>query len=254
MQLPDITQKDIETSLRQLGIQEGDALEVHSSLSSFGFVEGGAMSVIDALMQVVGPQGTIIMSAYPVSPPIPLSEEEQARGITWKVRIFDEDSDEPSGIGVVSDTFRKMPGVLCGSGLHRVSAWGREAEQHSRGYRHLVEVDGWVLLLGVGIDRCSSMHLAEETIRLPESIVAVFTPPPDIRRGYDPSLWDVGYGSTPDDAWMKVYNEADRRGLIKHQRIGHADCLFFKARSVISIYEHWLRTDPFGLFGLAQPY
>ena len=253
MQPPIIIEQQIEAGLRQLGIQEGNALEVHSSLRSFGSVEGGAASVIHALMRVVGPQGTIIMSAYPVSPPIPLSEEEQARGMTWKVRIFDEDSDEPSGMGVISDTFRKMPGVICGKGLHRVCAWGREAEQHSRDYRHLVDVDGSVLLMGVGIDRCSSMHLAEETVRLPEAITSVFTLPPDIRRDYDPSRWSVGYGSTPDDAWMKVYQEADRRGLIKHQQIGNADCLLFKAQSVILIYEHWLRTDPFGLFGMSKP-
>lgn len=252
MQTLTITEEHLENGLRQLGIQEGDTLEVHSSLSSFGLVEGGAASVIHALMRVVGSQGAIVMSAYPVSPAIPLSQAEQERGITWKVRLLDEGSDERSGMGRISDTFRKTPGVVCGQGIHRVCAWGRDAEQHRHGYRHLVEVDGSVLLLGVGIDRCSSMHLVEETVGIPNEIVAVFTPPEEIRNDYDPSLWNLGYGTTPDDAWMKVYTEADRRGLIKHQQIGQADCCLFKARSVISIYEQWLRTDPFGLFGLAQ--
>lgn len=248
-----VTQQDIEEGLRDLGVEAGNALEVHSSLSSFGVVDGGAISVINALMRVVGLQGAIVMSAYPVSSAIPLSPAEQARGITWKVRVLREDGDEPSSMGIISDTFRNTPGVICGSGVHRVCAWGRDAERHRQGYRHLVDVDGSVLLLGVGIDRCSSMHLAEETVPLPDAINAVFTLPADIQQEYADTEWSVGYGTTPDDAWMKVYNEADRRGLVKHQRIGTADCLLFKAQSVISIHEQWRRTDPFGLFGMVQP-
>jgi hypothetical protein len=37
-------------------------------------------------MHVVGEDGTLVMSAYPVSPAVPLTGAEVARGITWKVR------------------------------------------------------------------------------------------------------------------------------------------------------------------------
>jgi aminoglycoside 3-N-acetyltransferase len=46
-------------------------VEVHISLSSLGYVVGGAGTVIMALLSVVGEEGAIIMSAYPVTPAIP---------------------------------------------------------------------------------------------------------------------------------------------------------------------------------------
>ena len=85
-----LTQKDIEVGLR-LVLGRGDAVEVHSSLSSFGWVEGGAPAVVDALMNVVGENGALVMSAYPVSLPLPPTEQEKGRGILGKVRIFGDE-------------------------------------------------------------------------------------------------------------------------------------------------------------------
>ena len=147
--------KDIEEGLRRLGLSRGDAVEVHSSLSSMGWVQGGAATLIEALMDVVGEEGALVMSAYPVSPPLPLTDEERARGIGWKVRILEAGSDEKTGLGAVSDTFRGWPGVVCGPGPFRMCAWGRDARLHNKTYQHLLDVDGWALLVGVDIHRCS---------------------------------------------------------------------------------------------------
>lgn len=240
---------DIEEGLRSLGLRRGDVVEAHSALSAFGWVEGGAAAVVDALIHVIGPEGTIVMSAYPVSPALPLTRDERARGLTWKVRILHEGTQERTGLGAVVEEFRRRPGVVCGTRPHRTCAWGRDADRHREGYEHLLEMDGWALLLGVGIDRCSSMHLAERT-PLPARIAACFQVPEEIRRDYDPRVWDIGYGGTLDDAWAKVYAEADRRGWVRHRRIGSAECHLFKARAAVSLYETWRRTNPFELFGV----
>lgn len=243
--------QDIEVGLQRLRLARGATVEVHSSLRAFGRVEGGAEAIINALIRTVGSQGTIVMSAYPVSPAVPLSDEERARGITWKVRKLSEDSTERTGMGVVADTFRQRPDVICGTGPFRTCAWGRDAEWQCHGYHGLLAVDGWCLLLGVGIDRCSSMHAAEY-VRLPAEIEAYWAVPEEIQRAYDPSVWSIGYGSTPHDAWQKVFEEADRRGLIRQGQIGQARCYLFKARTVVSIYRDWRQTDAYGLYG-AEP-
>src|SRR5689334_2343875 len=93
-----VTYQEIVLGLQQLGLRRGAAVEVHSSLSAFGWVEGGAPTVIQALIDVLGPDGTLIMSAYPVSPAVPLDEEDRDRGITWKVRILPADSLERTGM------------------------------------------------------------------------------------------------------------------------------------------------------------
>ncbi len=246
---------DLVAGFQTLGIRLGDAVEAHSSLSSLGYVAGGAETVIDALMEVVGPQGALVMSAYPVSPALPLSDEERRRGITWKVRILPDDfyqGPEPvrSGLGIIADTFCRRPGTVLGSGLHRVCAWGKDAERHSQGYRYLVESDGWVLLIGVGIDRCSSMHLVEGSVEIPAEIRRLTEPPEELRREYPQDQWDIGYGGTPEDAWQKVWERANGQGLVRKTRIGQAGCSLFKAGAMLRIYEDWLRTDPLGLYGL----
>jgi aminoglycoside 3-N-acetyltransferase len=248
-----LTQSEIERRLRDLGLRHGDAVEVHSSLRSMGWVAGGTEAVIEALIAVVGPQGAIVMSCYPVSPPLPLTDEDRARGITWKVRWLPPDTKERTGIGMVTDTFRWRPDVVCGTGPHRVCAWGRDAAIHAaRGYAHLVAIDGWALLIGVGIDRCSSMHLAEH-VPVPPTIVQRFELPGDIARDYPEEEWGIGYGSTPGDAWGTVWQVAEQEGLIRHGRIGQAECTLFRAGALVRIYEEMRRTDPYGLFGLKAP-
>jgi aminoglycoside 3-N-acetyltransferase len=252
-----LTQGDIEEALRALGLGQGDAVEVHVSLSRVGRVEGGAATLIAALQQVVGDAGAIVMSAYLVSPALPLTDEEVARGIQWKVRVLPPGSETPggtgapTGMGAVADLFCQQPGTVMGQGPHRVCAWGRDANRHSEGYQYLRSIDGLVLLIGVGIDRCSSMHLAEQ-VPLPDEIEAYWRLPEDLQRDYPSEEWAIGYGGPPGDSWGKVLAEAERRGWVRHGRLGSANYLLFRVDPVVSLYEHFRRTEPFALFGVEQ--
>jgi aminoglycoside 3-N-acetyltransferase len=256
-----LSQDDIVDGLKRLGLEQGMEVEVHSSLSSLGFVDGGASTVIKALMQVVGEQGALVMPADLISPLLPLTEEDKASGIYAKVRLLDENADCKSGMGIIADTFRKWPNTCLGKGVHRVCAWGRNAELHSQGFKYLLSIDGWALLIGVDIHRCSSMHIAEEKVKLPKEIVEHFRLPEAIQQELERTYpvtdgWYVQYNGpyAPvfEDAWEKVVIEAERRGLIKRGRIGQAECMLFKAKSVVDILVDFRRTDPFKLLGIEQ--
>ncbi len=109
-----------------------------------------------------------------------------------------------------------------------------------------------MLLLGVGINRCSSLHQAED-VPLPEQIMGYFRIPDDIKREYEEQGLAVGYSSRKlDDAWGKVFAEADRQGLVQHYQIGQAICHLFRARAMVQLYRDWRHTDPFGLFGVTR--
>jgi aminoglycoside 3-N-acetyltransferase len=245
-----VTRSDLERGLARLDVRAGHRVEVHSSLRAFGRVEGGAGAVIEALLNTVGAAGAIVMSAYPLARPEVLTPEERSRRLAWKCRVLPEGSTERTAMGAVVDAFKGRPDVVCGPGLHRVCAWGRDRERYRQGYAALVEDDGRVLLLGVGIDRCSSLHLADE-LPLPAAISACWEVPADVRRDYPDDRWSVGVGAgTPDDAWAKVYERADRAGRFRRARIGQADCHFFKARDVLAILAEWRRADPYGLYGV----
>ena len=77
------------SDFKSLGIKEGDVLLVHSSLSSMGNVEGGADTVIDALLEVLGKEGTLLFPAFSFSP-------------CYKTSYFSY-KDTPSCVGKISE-------------------------------------------------------------------------------------------------------------------------------------------------------
>src|SRR5690625_1155206 len=82
------TVETLTDELFKLGVQNGSTLLVHSSLSSIGWVNGGPVAVIDALMNVVTTNGTLVMPSQtgdlsdPVNwgnPPVPEDWWEEIR-------------------------------------------------------------------------------------------------------------------------------------------------------------------------------
>ena len=53
-----VTKHDIISAVRNVGLKEGSTVMVHTSLSRIGYVCGGAQTVIEALIEVVGHEGT----------------------------------------------------------------------------------------------------------------------------------------------------------------------------------------------------
>lgn len=240
----------VELKLRELGLQKGMYVEVHSSLSSFGKVDGGAESVILALQNVITPEGAIIMPSFPMSKKLELTEADKERGLTCKIKILNPDSDERTGMGIISDTFRKMPDVKTGEGMFRMSAWGAEQEENSKGLTNLHKKNGYGLLLGVDIYSLTSMHYVEE--HLPAEIGNIFKPTAEIQRYYPQDAWYIETGKPPERAWYKIQDQAYQAGYIKDIQIGNAKCMFFEVNLVISLYKDALVRDPFGLYGITK--
>ena len=167
-----LSKTEIVAGLRRLGIARGSLLEVHASLRSLGPVDGGAETVIEALLETVGEQGAIVMPSYPVGPGMAATPQERQRGITWKVRVLSfDDHTTPTGMGVIADRFRDRADVVRNTAsFFSYAAWGKDAARLSQGLEHLVSRGGQVLLLGVQMDRCSCLHLAEERVTLPEDL------------------------------------------------------------------------------------
>lgn len=242
-----ITAADLVHGLHQLGVQRGMSLEVHCSLSQFGHLEGGANTVIDTLMQTVGADGAIVMPSFRLSRNLPLTEEDQRLGITTKICILSEE-EETSAMGIVADTFRKRADTLTGSGIFQVSAWGKNADRHVSGFQHLIDNDGYALLLGVDIYRLSAMHYAEDA--LPDEIRGRFTPSDEAREQYPEGQWMIEAWTPTVKPWYTIQDEAYSKGYIADVMIGNAKCMFFKVRPVIALYHQALRKRPFELYGL----
>ncbi|MCK5130504.1 MAG: AAC(3) family N-acetyltransferase [Clostridiales bacterium] len=247
-----VQMQDLIDGFAELGLRKVMSVEVHSSLKSFGHVDGGANAVIDALIDSVGSGGNIVMSAFPMSKPLPLTDEDLENGLTTKIKILSIDDDIPSGMGVIADTFMKRPDVITGNGLFRVSAWGKDAERNSqKGFSYLIEKDQWALLLGVDIYSLTSMHYVEEY--LPEEISAIFKPSKRILDIYDPNEWYVETGTPKVKAWYKIQDKAYENESIKQCMIGTSKCMFFKIQDVVYLYRDALKEYPYKLYEVDKP-
>lgn len=155
----------------QAGAGEGNLVLVHSSLRKLGPVEGGADTVLDALLGVVGSAGTLVLPTH-----------------TWKIvnggqPVFHQTL-TPSNVGVLTNVFRKRPGVIRSlHPTHSLAAIGPLAasllEGHERDgtpcppdgpYGRLRDWGGKVLIIGQGIDCCTLFHGCEEWSGMPWAV------------------------------------------------------------------------------------
>ena len=234
-------------ALAVLGVQPGMSLEVHTSFRRFGFVEGGPDTLIGALEKAVGTEGSIAMPSFRLSHPVPFTQTDRSLGVTCKLRILPPDA-PVSGMGIVADRFRKMPDVVTGEGIFRVSVWGKYAAKAPEGFGWFVQNGGWGLLLGVDIYRLSAMHSVEYL--LPEAVQAVFRPSPEVQKLYPPSEWLIETGLPPVQAWYTIQRMAMERGFIRTGTIGSCPYMFFRLSDVVGLYEQKLRENACALYGI----
>ena len=243
-----ITYKNLVDAFREIGIKNGTILEVHSSLSSFGYVEGGAETVISALKDVVGTEGSIFMPALRLSPELPLTDEDKNLGITVKIKILPEER-ERSAMGIIADTFRMQPDTLTGDGIFQISGWGKYANEAAKsGLDFAIHHGGMALLLGVDIYKLTAMHYVEDAI--PDEINKLFANDKGIDKIYPEDEWFVETKHPSVKPWYTIQTMAYEKGLIKEGYIGRCKYMYFNIWDVVNLYKHELENNPYKLYGI----
>ena len=240
-----VSKDDIKAGLKKLGLKSGDTVGVHSSLRSFGCVEGGADAVIDALTETVGEQGNIVMSTHSAN----LSEDKRtpemiAMGVSWLCKILPYDPDTtPVRTGRVPETFRKRRGVIRGSDpSNSIAALGPKASELSEGWHKVLESNAYVLLIGVGLEVCTAMHLAEKRVQFPDHILKKITPPKWFREKFPDDGWESDFGPYPDFA--KLTKPCLESGIMKTVKVGDATLKLVELKKLIELYVKYLEKDP----------
>jgi aminoglycoside 3-N-acetyltransferase len=152
-----IRESELTTQLLELGITPGAVLLVHASFSTVGPLEGGPPALISSLRLAIGPDGTLVMPS--------MTDDDD--------HPFDPRTTPCLGMGVLADTFWRLPGVKRSDSPHSFAAVGPEAARitadHPLDVPHglnspvgrVYQLDGQVLLLGVGHNANTTIHLAE---------------------------------------------------------------------------------------------
>ncbi|HJU69278.1 MAG TPA: AAC(3)-IV family aminoglycoside N-acetyltransferase [Gemmatimonadaceae bacterium] len=231
-----VTPSALADQLLDLGVEPGGVLIVHSSYRAIRPVEGGPQGVVDALRRAVGPDGTIVMPSWPGDDDHP----------------FDPVAPSSADLGVIADTFWRQPGAVRTDHPFTFAALGPHARRITSDplpvpphrlespIGRVWELDGQVLLLGVGHDSNTTIHLAEVLGGAPYRV------PKHITHRVDGRVVQIDYGEndhccqrfTLADAWLR------ERGLQREGPAGHGQARLIRSRDVVEVVVEQVRRDP----------
>lgn len=174
------TRESLAADLRALGLEAGMSVIAHVSLHACGWVCGGEVAVLQALQDVLTPEGTLMMPTHTThltdpgdwqNPPVPSEWQEIIREHT---PAFDPARTPSFCMGQTAEAFRSWPGVIRSAHPHySFAAWGKHARELIEGHAldngmgkrsplaRLYAMKGHILLLGADHTSNTSLHLAE---------------------------------------------------------------------------------------------
>ena len=241
-----LTFDDLVQGFQDVGLEAGDTLLIHSSYKAFGGVEGRAQTVIDALLHVLGEEGTLIMPTF---------NFDFCKGEPWDVR------ETPSHMGIITELVRqderscrvfhpiysfaiigKHAQALC---AHRYkSSYGPDSI-----FGKLRQLDGKIMI--VGLDYTNSMtffHHVEELEGVDYRYMKAFT-------GWVTD-WD---GKTYEDTFTMLVRDIENgvvtevnpmgarmeeAGLVEIRQIGDATVKLMDANEVYEFTAREMRKEP----------
>ena len=232
-----LSRAEVAGQFRALGVREGGVLLVHTSFRAVRPIEGGPLGLIEALRDALGADGTLVMPAWTGV------DDEPFDPATTEVA---------ADLGIVAGTFWRLPGVVRSKHPFAFAATGPRAEEivadplplpphiPASPVGRVHELDGQVLLLGVGHDADTTLHLAELMADVPYRAPKHIT---DVRDGRPVQ---IGYLENDHccvrfalaDGWLR------EKDLQSEGRVGHGHARLARSRDIVDAALERLARDP----------
>jgi aminoglycoside 3-N-acetyltransferase len=252
------TRASIGDDLSALGLRSGDIVLAHSSLRSLGWVCGGPVAVVQALLDVIGPAGTLVVPAQTMGnsdpkhwsrPPVPESWWPTIRAT---MPAFDPAITPTTGLGAIPELVRTWPGAVRSNHPHTsLAAVGAAAAELMADHpldcqlgersplAKLERAGAKILFLGTGFDTCTAFHLAEYRHPNPTMFEYGAAVHIDGERHWVTYV-DVDTDSDDFAALGAAYEQA---GAISRGNVGEANCRLFPLPEAVAFATGWLATN-----------
>jgi aminoglycoside 3-N-acetyltransferase len=246
-----ISHDRLVSDFKSLGLGKGDLVAMHSSLKSIGQVEGGADTVIDALLDCIGCDGTLMTPTF-----------THCFEGSKNLQPFDKNS-TPALTGLITETLRKRTEAYRSlHPTHSAAAIGRLADEITRDhlkatplgigspFHRLHEHDGSILLLGVGHNTNSFVHVAEVMVGVSYANVYCW-----LHLDWLPSarfideegreqILDIYECPGDSRAFPKLNALMRGRGYLREGLIGHAPSQLMKASHLFEVVRDAVAEEP----------
>ncbi|GAB4059040.1 AAC(3) family N-acetyltransferase [Catellatospora paridis] len=252
-------QASLVRDLAALGLPAGRDVLIHCSLRRLGRVDGGPAALLDAVREVIGPRATVVVPtqtadnsttsrAFRVA-----TEGMDAAGraaYESALKGFDRDATPSYGMGAFAEHVRRHPGAMRSAHPQTsFAALGPRAESLTAGHlmeSHLGEqsplaglyaAGAVTLLLGVGYEACTALHLAEYRLRTPRPTrwYRCYVNVGGRRVGHD------FLGADLDDSSFPELGAAmDGRPFVRRRAFGDAEARLIDIRAAVDFAADWL--------------
>jgi len=251
-----LKKKELIEGFRALGLRKGDIVLVHSSFKSFGGVEKGPQTVVDAFLEILGKEGTLIVPTF---------------HFDWCDKspsgVFDLEN-TPSKMGILTEVVRKMPGAK--RTLHpfySFAIYGKLADKLSKTDNHdsfgknsifakIHELNAWIMIIGLTYNQSMTFfHYVEQQ----EGV--------NYRYLKDFSGWIIAHGKKYQDTYKMLVRDIDKgvmtavdpmgevsekRGVVNIRKIGESTVKLMRAKDVYRITAEEMKKNPRLLYTISK--
>jgi aminoglycoside 3-N-acetyltransferase len=245
-----LTFEQLVGGFRNLGVDDGDTLLVHSSYKSLGEVDGGPQTVIRALEGVLGADGTLIMPTF---------NFDFNKGIPWDVRKT------RSKMGALTEVVRMDPRAKrVFHPFYSFAILGKHAEmlgslrykssyERNSVFGKLRDLDGKIMVIGLSYnDSMTFFHHIEQMEGVDYRFLKQFTGEVTDENGntytdtFEMLVRDIDKGvMTMVDPMGTLMEQA---GIVKIRKIGEAEVKLMKANEVYEFTAREMKRDPYLLY------
>ena len=253
-----ITNKEeLCSQLRALGLQKGMVVLVQANMKKMGYLIGGEQMLIEALMDTVGYEGTIVIPTFTLDLLDPACQKKQLPRIYWEeVRKnslpFDKKTSAPIKEDTLACQFLRNEGVARSNHpIYSFAAWGKYAKlicdyqplhfglNQESPLGEITKLNGYVALLGCDYDECIMYKLAcYKAKELPIKVVSA----PILRANH--MQWKKILDLDFERLVMPDIGPAlEERNIVKNADIASAPSHFFSSREAVQLAAAYQRVQ-----------